>query len=617
MLRLVLILSLFFAPLANAKKVDANEPQWEEFVAGSVNDLPDGAIKAFLVASHFDNPYAARNLDKTKLLGPFSPEANNVFWIPTIDMPMSGEEWRFLSSMQNLPESVLHNAVYEKGGQQFVRMFLHPLTTEVPAFKALAKKFGGFKYEYQGGTSASIRSLVAWKPDLPRSEFSGISLPKDPNKFIWPKVSVFNTNIGGSRLNPLKKMVRANQVTELMDAIPKAVRDEQGFNFSGEHVVGVPDGTDAGFVLREVLPEYVQEGGGHVKPGFSMFSPKHLDEITSGVKDVDKYVNANFFEPLAKTISYLLMEEGMIGEYHAQNQSWPVDAEGKPQKKVLLHDADAFRTSVIMRAANGKELTPFKKIETPFFFVKDSMFRLKDNPNSELMGLDSMLYDFATQAKQAGWTATGSVYDWCKDKKPVLKWCTVEKIEQMFREALAKEMTPYVGRKVLETELDYRPGEKGNNGLVNLFEERMQFVSARSPALTKAPDPNLQILLSEEYGRLNSIGLGGGVGKSIVPGSVDYVLVENGNSSYIAAVSRGTKTKPRQILGIGLVGSPTDAGAKAFAAEMLKKGVVVPQVAAMRPILQDIGGGNNRERAPPANCQEKFRKIYVESSLLR
>lgn len=577
-----------------------DDPKWKEFVVGKVSDLPNGPIKKFLTASHFNNPYGKTIADQTAALGPFAPQEDNVFWIPTIDMPIDEENWRFLSSLDDLPSSVKAMTVINQGKDYYLRMFLHPFSTDEPKIIAFAKKFGGFKFQFQGSTTASVRSCIAWKTTKPKPEKGPgkIDYPTSGEKFIWPKVSIFKTDIDGSRLNPAKKMVRAYVVTRLMDSIQEKIKAKFAFDFAGEWVVGVPDGTDAGYVVREILKPFTAKDGSYVEPAFSLLSPERLNEITKGLANPEKYVREKLFRPFLKSISYLLMEEGMLGEYHTQNLNFVIGKNGKPTGEILFHDADAFRTSVELRALNGKDLAAARKIETPFFFLKDSVFHRPSGGEGGEYSLNGMVSYFTEKDELA--SPVGQVAAWCLKNPQWRAWCTRAKIQTMMLEVFAEELSPYLDRTVTAAELKFFGEEAGKVGLIKIFEERLEVVSASSKAVTRAADPLLQKILFAEYQRLSAQGLAKRFKGDISLETSRFILNIQKDSAFISVVSNDEKN---HVYGIALLGTESDPAAVKFADKVFRlSGIEIPLLESegnlpSDPTQRGLGGGNNRPRA--------------------
>jgi hypothetical protein len=576
------------------------DPSWNEFVVGKVSDLKDSAIKNFLTTAHFNNPYAKTISPITKTLGPFAPEADNVFWVPTIDVPMEKDNWRFLSELDTTPKDLLKLATVKKNGKTYVRMFLHPFSVDEPKFKEFADRFGGFKYEFQGSTTASARSLIAWKTSKPRnlSKSGEIDFPKSERDVIWPKVSITRMDIDGTRLNPVKKLVRASTVTQLMSDIPDATKKRVGFDFAGEWAVGVPRGTDAGFVVREVLPDYKTSDGKSVEAGFSVLSPDRLSQMTKNVADPEAFIQEKLVRPMLRTASFLMMEEGMVGEYHNQNFNYVIDKKGVPTGKVLLHDADSFRTSVLLRAMEGKDTADIRKIDAPFFFMKDGVFLQTENSTGDY-GLNSLLNSYFVDPKPKD-TVAGFIKQWCKGISKYKSWCNDKSLKKMFLETFSEELAPYVGHPIENLSLAPVIGKK-QIGLPSLIKERMVKIASKNPLYLRKPDEKLQKILADEYARLVRAGRGKSIAPHVMMDTTNFYLdVENGNA-VIHAVAKEPEAG-KVLKGIALPTLSNDSLGVKFANRVYEvSGIKIPMDTPdgiekgllTRPWMQDLGGGSN------------------------
>lgn len=602
-LRLFLLLfaaaGVFSAPTQSLAQGREDDPRWEEFVVGKVTDLPKGPVRDFITNAHWNNPYAATIAKQTKKLGPFAPEQDNVFWIPTIEMPIDRNEWRFLSSMDDVPTSVLKLATVKRGGQIFVRMFLHPYSVLEPSFTSVADRFGGFKFEFQATTTASVRSLIAWKAAKPKplGEKGELSFPTTTQGFLWPKVSITKADIDGSRLNPAKKMVRAFAVTRAMDAISDKTKEEVGFQFAGEWVVGVPKGTDAGYVAREVLPAYTAEDGTTVEPGFSVLSPRRLTELVKGLKDPARYIQDKLLRPVIRVIAYLMMEEGMVGEYHNQNFNYRIGKNGKPTGEVLLHDADAFRTSIQLRVVSGKETATLRKVDAPFFYMKDSVFSQTDAADEEY-GLNSLVHDYFSRAAASD-SVAGFIKTWCSKIRAYKDWCTNQGIEKMFMDTFSEELEPYVGHKI--ENLDFASTAEGKVGLLALFKERLEKVAAESKLYRSEPDVELQKTLLKEFERLTKAGKAKALSGSISLENTKFYLEVKKSGATIHAVAKDAD-HGKLLKGIAVLALSDDPEAIRFAERVKKISKIeipmdhplgIEDGVLTRPWMIEMGGGSN------------------------
>lgn len=598
--RIVLIVIAVMAFSSAFAAVDPTDPLWQTFVAGQIKDIPDPEIKRFLLDSHHKNPYAEHLSKELAGLGPFSPSLDNIFWLPTIDMPLNPSAWRFLSEIADAPAHLIHLCIVQRDGISYVRMFLHPYSTKQPAFIEMAKKNGGFKYEFQAATTASVRSLIAWKVNHPRSAPApGVDFPENPDRLLHVKVSIYGTNIEGSRLNPAKKMVRAATVTRLMSEIPYTAQQELNFGFSGEWIVGVPDGTDAGFVVRELLETYKDNIRGRgVEPGFTSLSPQRLDEISSGQGDRLGAIVDRAYLPVMRVMMYLLFEEGMIGELHTQNYGFERNINGALTKRVVFHDADAFRTSMFLRALNKRSMHALREIDDPFYYMKDGIFFGGQNADGDSYTLNALVDYFIGQ--NDGSSMVKMVYEWCSALSVVPSWCTRPKIRQRFLEEMSAEISKYLGRSVSWKELDFNGSDPGKVGFIKLFNERLDYLASQ---IKEVSDSRQQFELKREFERLTRRGRARTLG-NLNPERTFYSLSDSNGAAAILAITRDPGPGEHVVKGVAVLGSQDDYVTRNFLkrvdSRLVKECTGAREQARIEngvfpklPLFRNMGGGIN------------------------
>ncbi len=494
----------FFASIADARP-DPNDPIWNKFIAGNIKDIPNEAVREFVFNAQNRNPYAETIQTELSMLGPFAPGKNRVFWLPSIHLPLTERNWRFLSGIKDAPKHLQNLAIVEKNGKPYIRMVLHPYSSQEAVFQDMAKANGGFHYEFQGATTASVRSLVVWKTSRDLSEINGegIDFPASRDRVFQAKVSIYGVDIDGSRLNPAKKMVRAAAVTRVMEAIPQSTRDKLGFDFSGEWIIGVPDGTDAGFVYREMLHWYKADAGKHIEPGHATLSPVRLDQIASGQGDRFGAVMDRLFQPVAKVFVHLFLEEMMVGEFHSQNYGYEVDSKGMPTGRIVLHDADSFRVNIQGRVLNQRAIDPMRELDNPFFYAKDSIFTATQNADGESYTLNALLEYFVDRGNDRA-SMVGAIYHWCSAMSVVPQWCTKKKIRQEALNRIAALMSEHLGREVSPKEIDVASDAKGSVGMMAIFKERLRMLASKYEA--GSVDAKSQLVLFREFERLQKTG---------------------------------------------------------------------------------------------------------------
>ena len=241
LLKLALIHALVFtSALVHSSEIEYDSDHWNQFIAGTLEDIPNAKVREYLFSTHQDNPHAAKIFKLNEKAGVFSPNYDYVFWLPSIDLPVSPKEFRFLSSSKDVPSDIKKLIFYKKNGSHYLRMFIHPFSTEISYFKDLAIKHGGFKYEFQAATTASTRSFVAWPVKTPVvSPEPYVDFPRDSSRVFKTKVSVYSLDVEGSRLNPAKKMVRAFLTSQIFGSISSITKERIGFDFERDCVSAI------------------------------------------------------------------------------------------------------------------------------------------------------------------------------------------------------------------------------------------------------------------------------------------------------------------------------------------------------------------------------------------
>jgi hypothetical protein len=572
--------------------------RWDKFIVGKTTQIPNIGVRQFLDAAQNKNPYAETIAESLAKLGPFAPGKNNVFWLPSIDLEINSKNWRFISRITDAPTHIQNLATYKKGNKTFIRMIIHPFSIEQPLFKDLANKNGGFKYEFQGAVTASVRSLVAWKttesgnPEL----HSKVDFPRDLNRVFQTKVSLYGVDIDGSRLNPAKKMVRAEAVSRLMASIPASTKQKFGFDFSGEWIIGVPKSSEAGFVYREMLGQYKRSSNTYIEPGHATLSPQRLNKLTQRKPHKLKAASELLFEPVAKTFSYLLFEEGMIGEFHTQNYGFEVNRNGAPTGRIVIHDADSFRTSLQMRVLGRKQTDSFRGIEYPFFYAKDGIFKQSQNASGESYTVNDLLdYMIGSYKDRAG--MVGAFYFWCRGMNKVPQWCKPKEIRRELLQRLAKYLSHYLKRTVSVSEFDVDASKPGMRGLTVLFKEHLTNLAAKYTESGNTPAQ--QQRLAREFNRLLGRGHGRTYGVNPTVENSYFILHSDRDSHGITAHSRSSRN---QLKGIALLRSSNEAPSRkfmksfgiSFECQRLKKEQLRQQgKLPILPLMRNMGGGNN------------------------
>jgi len=612
-LKFLLLFSLILnIAYADPKRV-YNADQWKPFIAGTIDDIKNPHLKKYLQDTHRNNSYLKKIEKEMSFLGDFSPTKENVFWLPSINVPMDEKEWRYLSATNDIPKDVANIAYFKKDDKWFAKMFIHPFTTARKEFIELADRFGGFQYDHQAVTTASARSFVAWETGQSRSEeFNKVDVPKNPDSIFKTKVSIYNADIDGSRLNVAKKMVRASIVTRFMDSIDAATKTKFDLDFEGEWFIGVPDETDAGYVVRRPMPELSGEAGKkRLEPAFSVLSPDRLNELTKEKAKPFEWIMENLYAPLSRGFTYFLFEEGMIGENHAQNFEYVVNGDGEPTGKIIYRDADAFRTHITLRSLLGKDVVSASEIEDPFFYMKESAFSAQVDEkglNTTINELIGMIVDPGDETSM-----TAMVYKWCRNVNKFKEWCTPAKIRNRFLKDLSTRFESYLEKPVPYNEIFFTEEHTGKIGLIKIFDDWLNLTASR--VLEKRSDlisdEKIQDMLAEEFNRLAKEGKARIEGTDSLLKVKDYTFYISlkENNTHILAMKKVARKGSYPIKGVAIMSAATDSETKAFinrvkdvlkeptqkkrCLSIIERMMEVSNAILPKPIMRNLGGGNN------------------------
>jgi hypothetical protein len=612
-LYLILIFSLFLGKAFAEPEKTVDLEHWKHLVAGTIDEISNPNLKKYLQDTHRNNTYLRKIEKEMRFLGDFSPTKETVFWLPSINVPMDEKEWRYLSSTIDIPKDVANIAYLKKDGRYFAKMFIHPYTTKRKEFIELAERFGGFQYDHQAVTTASARSFVAWETSRPRSEtFNKVDVPKNKENIFKTKVSIYNADIDGTRLNVAKKMVRASIVTRFMDSIDEKTKIKNALDFEGEWFIGVPDDTDAGYVVRQPMPELAgQNGKNRLEPAFSILSPDRLNELTKGKVNPFEWIMENLYSPLAKGFSFFLFEEGMIGENHAQNFEYVVDSDGKPTGKIIYRDADAFRTHITLRSMLGKDVASASEIEDPFFYMKESAFSAQVDEkglNTTINELIGMIVDPGDETSM-----TAMVYKWCGKVQKFKEWCTPAKIRNRFLKDLSARFESYMGGAVPYNEIFFTEEYTGKIGLIKIFDDWLNLTASRvlENRSDLISDDKIQDMLAKEFNRLEKQGnarIEGSEKNLTTKDYTFYISLKNSNT-HIMVMKKNPRKGSYPLKGLAIMGSASDSETKSFLSKIkgsldgksqkancmsiMDRMVEVSNSILAKPIMRNLGGGNN------------------------
>jgi hypothetical protein len=162
-----------------------------------------------------------------------------------------------------------------------------------------------------------------------------------------------------SRLLSRSKLQRAVAVNECLSLISKRTRQQVGFDFFEEPAaLALNDGTNVPTLacIVRTFPMSVNT----LKPGFCVFSNDNVRALLSMNPAARfEFLRRQFIEPLVNVSSFLMFEEGLIGDWHQQNVLFTPPKKGQ-LGTVVLRDLDSVKTDIQLRKLRHKTCHPFE-----------------------------------------------------------------------------------------------------------------------------------------------------------------------------------------------------------------------------------------------------------------
>jgi hypothetical protein len=155
-----------------------------------------------------------------------------------------------------------------------------------------------------------------------------------------------------------------------LDTIPPPVREEIGFDWFSEPAGVVETASGAGWLLRRIPPGIKSRDGNWMLPAFSLisrrgeFPPLLVEMINRCGIAPEKFVLERVIGPYVSVISYLLLEEGLHVEGHAQNVLFEVNDDSELTGRVILRDLSDMSVDIAHRIARGKPLPDIRGISS-------------------------------------------------------------------------------------------------------------------------------------------------------------------------------------------------------------------------------------------------------------
>lgn len=229
--------------------------------------------------------------------------------------------------------------------ERVVPFFLHPqaprgqrlLRTEFPSV---------WLEKFQATPTSSCRTLLL------------ADGPSQPRAFL--KLSLGARISGPVRTLREDEIACALLVSRFLDTIPPAVRHKVGFDWFPETAGMVESRTGTGWLLRRFAPAFYEPAAGSFLPAFSLCArrggaPPLLVEIMRRSRlPPERFVEEGVLRPYVRVLAYLLFEEGIAWEGHAQNVLFEVSDRHRLTGRILLRDAADASVNLPLRIARAK-----------------------------------------------------------------------------------------------------------------------------------------------------------------------------------------------------------------------------------------------------------------------
>ena len=230
-------------------------------------------------------------------------------------------------------------------------LFLHPQT---PApHRRLAERYGSETVADSCVTpTASYRTVLAW-------DRHGETPP------VLMKLSI------GAIIATTRRSLRENQVaravliSSLFETIPAFVRNRLGFDWFAEPCGMVETKSRHGWLLRRWPHFFQKASGGNLIPMFSLISrsgdqpPLLIRLARRSRKSPEQFLLDTIVAPFIRVIAYLLFEEGLQYEGHAQNVLWEIDQAENLTGRMILRDLADSSVNLAFRVAREKIIPKF------------------------------------------------------------------------------------------------------------------------------------------------------------------------------------------------------------------------------------------------------------------
>lgn len=234
-------------------------------------------------------------------------------------------------------------------------LLLHP---QAPAaHRRLRDAYGSVALQGVWATpTSSFRSVVAWRTG---------------RRPIVLKLSL-GALVSGARRELREREVASGVImSKLLETIPTADRQRFGFDWFPEVAGVVETSSGFGWLLRHLPPMMFEAGGGQIVPVFSLISrrgqnvPLVVEMIRRSGLEAEEFVMQKLARPYVTVLAYLLFEQGIQVEGHAQNVLFEMDENESLTGRIVLRDLSDMSVSIALRVAKQKPLPVFPRTFLP------------------------------------------------------------------------------------------------------------------------------------------------------------------------------------------------------------------------------------------------------------
>jgi hypothetical protein len=161
------------------------------------------------------------------------------------------------------------------------------------------------------------------------------------------------------------QVARAVLISSLFETIPASVRNRLGFDWFAEPCGMVETKSRHGWLLRRWPHFFLAGRAGSLIPTFSLISrsgdqpPLLVRLARRSRKSPEQFLLDTIVAPFIKVMAYLLFEEGLQYEGHAQNVLWEINQAENLTGRMILRDLADSSVNLAFRAAREKTIPKF------------------------------------------------------------------------------------------------------------------------------------------------------------------------------------------------------------------------------------------------------------------